>query len=196
MESAVEAAAGAGVATVVVDGRRSARPRATLARVPSDSAAATTCVRRTLPAGSSAEPVRRHVRARHGGAAAESVLDSLIGRARPRRRLGGGHRPLAGRRRPGRRHHRGRPLRRHRLARALGRGCRHAAAVEEAQRLAAEATAPPNWAGPSSPTGASRSRGTRRARRGRAGARPPRLGPARPVRPTPPGPPTNSAGAG
>ena len=34
-----------------------------------------------LPPGSSAEPVRGHVRVRHGGAVAESVLDTLVGRA-------------------------------------------------------------------------------------------------------------------
>ena len=41
----------------------------------------------------------------------------------PRRRLGGGHRPLARPRRPRRRYARGRPLRRHGLARALGHRC-------------------------------------------------------------------------
>ncbi|HEV2993833.1 MAG TPA: hypothetical protein VG012_05420, partial [Acidimicrobiia bacterium] len=35
----------------------------------------------SLPPGSSAVPVRRHVRARQGGAVAESVLDTLVGRA-------------------------------------------------------------------------------------------------------------------
>jgi chromosome segregation protein len=35
----------------------------------------------SLPAGSSAEPVRAHVRARQGGTVAESVLDTLVGRA-------------------------------------------------------------------------------------------------------------------
>jgi chromosome segregation protein len=93
-EAAFEAAAGAGVVAVVVDGRRSAQaalatlrergvtgavlaPRngngnGTASRLPSAS---------DLPAGSSAQLVRAHVRARHGEGAAESVLDSLIGRA-------------------------------------------------------------------------------------------------------------------
>ena len=34
-----------------------------------------------LPEGAGAQPVRRHVRARHGEAVAESVLDALIGHA-------------------------------------------------------------------------------------------------------------------
>ncbi len=88
-EAAFEAAAGAGVATVVVDGPGSAQralttlrdrgvtgavlaPRSVRPRTVSDS---------DLSSGSSAEPVRRHVRARHGGVAAESVLDALLGRA-------------------------------------------------------------------------------------------------------------------
>ena len=90
-DSAFEAAAGAGVAAVVVDGRRAAQAAlatlrergvtgAVLApRQPAAAAAAS--VADSLPPGSSAEPVRGHVRARHGGSVAESVLDSLVGRA-------------------------------------------------------------------------------------------------------------------
>ena len=85
-EAAFEAAIGAGVAAVVVDGRRSAQAALATLReggvtgailTPRASAAGVG----ELPAGSSAEPVRRHVRVRHGGAAAESVLDTLVGRA-------------------------------------------------------------------------------------------------------------------
>jgi chromosome segregation protein len=89
-EAPFEAAAGAGVAAVVVDGRHAAQaalatlrergvtgavltPRATTNGAPAEHGA--------LPHGSSAEPVRRHVRARQGGPAAESVLDALVGRA-------------------------------------------------------------------------------------------------------------------
>ncbi len=88
-EAAFEAAAGAGVATVVVNGRRSAQAALATLRAqgvtgavlaprerPRQSTAAD-----VLPAGSSAQPVRAHVRARHGGDVAESVLDTLIGRA-------------------------------------------------------------------------------------------------------------------
>ena len=88
-EPAFEAAAGAGVAAVVVDGRHSAQ--AALARLRERgvtgavltprTAASTPAERGALPHGSSATPVRRHVRARHGGAVAESVLDTLDGRA-------------------------------------------------------------------------------------------------------------------
>jgi chromosome segregation protein len=96
-EAAFEAAAGAGVAAVVVDGRQSAHqalatlrergvtgavlaPRAGPAGglTPSDFAPPTVL---HLPAGSGAQPVRRHVRARHGEAIAESVLDALLGQA-------------------------------------------------------------------------------------------------------------------
>ena len=95
-EAAFEAAAGAGVAAVVVDGRRSAQAAlATLrdrgvtgavlaprqngganggAGAPPDATAG-------LPSGTSGQSVRTHVRARQGGAVAESVLDSLVGRA-------------------------------------------------------------------------------------------------------------------
>ena len=85
-DAAFEAAIGAGVAAVVVDGRRSAQAALATLReggvtgailTPRSPAAAVG----ELPAGSSAEPVRRHVRVRKGGAAAESVLDTLVGRA-------------------------------------------------------------------------------------------------------------------
>jgi chromosome segregation protein len=90
-EAAFEAAAGAGVAAVVVDGRRSAhealatlRERgvtgAVLAPRPGGPAGGEPSPL-DLPAGSLAQEVRRHVRARHGGAVAESVLDALLGRA-------------------------------------------------------------------------------------------------------------------
>ena len=85
-DAAFEAAAGAGVAAVVVDGRRSAQ--AALAALRAGGVAGAVLAPRAavsgtgeLPTGSSAEPVRRHVRARHGGAVAESVLDALVGRA-------------------------------------------------------------------------------------------------------------------
>jgi chromosome segregation protein len=101
-EAAFEAAAGAGVAAVVVDGRRSAHqalstlrergvtgavlaPRAgtvaDLGAGPRDSSATSPWSGIELPAGSAAQPLRRHVRARHGEAVAESVLDALIGSA-------------------------------------------------------------------------------------------------------------------
>ena len=90
-DAAFEAAAGAGVATVVVDGPRSAqraltalRERGVTGAVLAPRAGRAVAVSdpdRDLPPGTSAEPVRRHVRARHGGAAAESVLDALVGRA-------------------------------------------------------------------------------------------------------------------
>ena len=102
-EAAFEAAAGAGVAAVVVDGRRSAHqalstlrergvtgavlaPRAGTPAGPgaghSDSSGhSRTSSGMRLPAGSAAQPLRRHVRARHGEAIAESVLDALIGSA-------------------------------------------------------------------------------------------------------------------
>ena len=90
-EAAFEAAAGAGVATVVVDGPRSAqralttlRERGVTGAVLAPRAGRAVAVSdpdRDLPPGTSAEPVRRHVRARHGGEAAESVLDALVGRA-------------------------------------------------------------------------------------------------------------------
>ncbi len=90
-DAAFEAAAGAGVAAVVVDGRRSAQAAlstlrergvtgAVLAPRQSGTASAT-AADDALPPGTSAERVRGHVRARHGGAIAESVLDSLVGRA-------------------------------------------------------------------------------------------------------------------
>ena len=100
-DAAFEAAAGAGVAAVVVDGRRSAQaalatlrergvtgavltprqPAASHAATGAATAAGTASAAGALPPGSSAERVRGHVRARRGGAVAESVLDSLVGRA-------------------------------------------------------------------------------------------------------------------
>ncbi|MGA2304077.1 MAG: chromosome segregation protein SMC [Acidimicrobiales bacterium] len=102
-EAAFEAAAGAGVAAVVVDGRQSAhqalatlRERgvtgAVLAPRPGTGAgsggangakgtAFAPSAPLDLPQGSGAQSVRRHVRARHGEAVAESVLDALIGHA-------------------------------------------------------------------------------------------------------------------
>jgi len=99
-EAAFEASAGAGVAAVVVDGRQSAhqalatlRERgvtgAVLAPRPPGPVGGTGGTGGTggapapghLPPGSRAQSVRSHVRARHGEAIAESVLDALIGRA-------------------------------------------------------------------------------------------------------------------
>jgi chromosome segregation protein len=87
-EAAFEAAAGAGVAAVVVDGRRSAQAALTTLReqgvtgaVLAPRAGLSPLAPSDLPGGSSAQPVRRHVRARHGEAIAESVLDALVGRA-------------------------------------------------------------------------------------------------------------------
>ena len=90
-EAAFEASAGAGVAAVVVDGRQSAhqalatlRERGVTGAVLAPRPAAGTGDAPTpghLPPGSRAQSVRRHVRARHGEAIAESVLDALIGRA-------------------------------------------------------------------------------------------------------------------
>jgi chromosome segregation protein len=95
-EAAFEAAAGAGVAAVVVDGRRSAHQALSTLRERGVTGAVLAprsgnrsngaLASPDLPTGSSAEPVRGHVRARRGGAAAggeiaESVLDALVGRA-------------------------------------------------------------------------------------------------------------------
>ncbi len=86
-DAAFEAAAGAGVAAVVVDGRTSAR--VALATLRERGVTGAVLAPRqagpeggpSLPPGSSAEPVRRHVRVRRGGAVAESVLDTLVGHA-------------------------------------------------------------------------------------------------------------------
>ncbi len=86
-DAAFEAAAGAGVAAVVVDGRRSAQ--AALATLRERGVTGSVLAPRqaselgapALPPGSSAQPVRAHVRVRDGGAAAASVLDALVGRA-------------------------------------------------------------------------------------------------------------------
>ena len=91
-EAAFEAAAGAGVAAVVVDGRRSAQAAlatlrergvtgAVLAPRQNGNGAAGGHAADSLPPGTSAQPVRTHVRARQGGDVAESVLDTLVGRA-------------------------------------------------------------------------------------------------------------------
>ena len=91
-DAAFEAAAGAGVAAVVVDGRRSAQAAlatlrergvtgAVLAPRHAGATGAAAATADSLPPGSSAEPVRAHVRARQGGTVAESVLDTLVGRA-------------------------------------------------------------------------------------------------------------------
>ncbi len=91
-EAAFEAAAGAGVAAVVVDGRRSAQAALTtlrergvtgavLAPRANGGANAVHAATTGLPPGTSAQSVRTHVRARQGGAIAESVLDALVGRA-------------------------------------------------------------------------------------------------------------------
>jgi chromosome segregation protein len=87
-EAAFEAAAGAGVAAVVVDGRQSAqralatlRERGVTGAVLAPRGGADLPV--DLPAASRAQPLRGHVRARHldGETTTESVLDALIGRA-------------------------------------------------------------------------------------------------------------------
>jgi chromosome segregation protein len=93
-EAAFEAAAGAGVAAVVVDGRRSGQ--AALATLRERGVTGAVLAPRqngaggtpgsgagvgALPPGTSAESVRSHVRARQGGAVAESVLDTLVGHA-------------------------------------------------------------------------------------------------------------------
>ncbi len=94
-EAAFEAAAGAGVAAVVVDSRRSAQAALTTLRergvtgavlAPRQNGGANVSAHATaaetgLPPGTSAQSVRTHVRARQGGAIAESVLDTLVGRA-------------------------------------------------------------------------------------------------------------------
>ena len=85
-DAAFEAAAGAGIAAVVVDGRRAAQAALSTLRARGVTGAVLTPRQSAaeigaLPPGSSAQPVRRHVRARKGGTVAESVLDTLIGRA-------------------------------------------------------------------------------------------------------------------
>jgi chromosome segregation protein len=91
-DAAFEAAAGAGVAAIVVDGRRSAQAALTtlrergvtgavLAPRPNGANGSAETATTGLPPGTSAQSVRSHVRARQGGAVAESVLDTLVGRA-------------------------------------------------------------------------------------------------------------------
>ena len=106
-DAAFEAAAGAGVAAVVVDGRRAAQAALSTLRergvtgavlAPRQSAADIGA----LPPGSSAEPVRRHVRARQGRRRRGVGARHADRAGRARRRLGGGDRPLARSRRPDR----------------------------------------------------------------------------------------------
>jgi chromosome segregation protein len=86
-EAAFEAAVGAGMAATVVDGRTSARQA--LAALREEGVTGAVLAPRAgpvdlvtlLPPGSRAQWVRRHVRARHGDATSESVLDSLVGHA-------------------------------------------------------------------------------------------------------------------
>jgi chromosome segregation protein len=85
-EAAFEAAAGAGVAAVVVDGRRSAQAALATLRERGVTGAVLAPRDRTradadIPPGTSAQRVRAHVRARHGQSAADSVLDALLGHA-------------------------------------------------------------------------------------------------------------------
>ncbi len=126
-EAAFEAAIGAGVAAVVVDGRRSAQAALATLReggvtgailTPRQSSASVGVGE--LPPGSSA--VRRPPpRARAPGRGRRRICARHAGRpGRPRRRVGGGHRPVPRPRRPRRRHARRRSLRRQRLAGALG----------------------------------------------------------------------------
>ncbi len=74
----------------MVDGRRSAQAALATLReggvtgailTPRSSASSAAAAAHELPPGSSAEPVRGHVRVRQGGSVAESVLDTLVGRA-------------------------------------------------------------------------------------------------------------------
>ena len=184
-DAAFEAAIGAGVAAVVVDGRRSAQAALATLReggvtgailTPRPVASGAVGVGE-LPPGSSAEPVRRHVRVRQGGAAAESVLDTLVGRAV---RVDGWEEAID------------LSLARDDLVVVTPEGDRFAAtgwrvrsatsvvtaaSVEEARRRAEDA-AGRGRAGPG-PPGREPHRARplpRRADRGRAGQRPPRLG--------------------
>ncbi len=85
-EPAFEAAAGAAVSAVVVDGRDAAR--AALARLHREGATGALLAMRDARAGGpdgslppGAEPVRSHVRLRRGREAVGGVLDALVGRA-------------------------------------------------------------------------------------------------------------------
>ncbi len=133
-ESAFEAAAGAGVAAVVVDGRRSAQ--AALATLRERGVTGAVLAPRysngTETAGSKEPPGGQQRRARPGPRAGPPGRRG--GRVGPRRsggpgragrRVGGGHRPLAGPRRPHRGDARRGPFRRHRVAGALGFGRGH-----------------------------------------------------------------------
>ncbi len=97
-EAAFEAAVGAGVATVVVDGRASAHEALATLRAQGVTGAVLAPRTSGLPPSTfpaHAESVRSHVRARHGESVADSVLDALVGTRRPGRRLGSGHRSFA-----------------------------------------------------------------------------------------------------
>jgi chromosome segregation protein len=83
-EAAFEAAAGAGLAAVVVEGRQAAHQA--LATLREQGVTGAVLAPRLgagpeLPAELAGQAVRRHVRARRGEAAAESVLDALVGHA-------------------------------------------------------------------------------------------------------------------
>jgi chromosome segregation protein len=86
-EAAFEAAVGAGMGATVVDGRVAARQALSALRDGGVTGAVLTPRAGPvegvafLPNGSRGQWVRRHVRARHGDAASESVLDSLVGHA-------------------------------------------------------------------------------------------------------------------
>ena len=129
-DAAFEAAAGAGVAAVVVDGRRSAQAALSTLRergvtgavlAPRQSGTASAAGRRRRAAAGHQR--RAGARPRPGAPRRRGrrVGPRLARRpGRPRRRLGGGDRPLPRPRRPGGGHPRGRPLRGHGLAGALG----------------------------------------------------------------------------
>ena len=131
-EAAFEAAAGAGVAAVVVDGRRSAqqalatfRERGATGAVLAPGAPAPTPIERGRPAVAGPAAGRRAGAPPRPGPpgampSTESVLDALVGRAV---RVDGWEEAIdlsLSPRRPGRGHPRGRPLRRLGVAGALG----------------------------------------------------------------------------
>ena len=86
---AFEAAAGASMAAIVVDGRRSAQAAmstfreqgATGAVLAPRAGSGSLSEVALLPSGSRAQWVRRHVRSRRADASTDSVLDALVGRA-------------------------------------------------------------------------------------------------------------------
>ena len=134
-DAAFEAAAGAGVATVVVDGPRSAqraltalRERGVTGAVLAPRAGRALAVSdpdRDLPPGEQrrAGPPPRAGAPRGRGGRVGAGRTGRAGRAR--RRLGGGDRPVARARRSGRGDPRRRPVRRHGLAGAIRRGGGH-----------------------------------------------------------------------